>query len=155
MVRKLFFLGKAKIVTVYNLSNRISRLSRPSHLNFNSLDYTKEESLQKTKRKDDGSRQNYTQKFDDGVNPVAPQATIYRVIIKSLYTLKLDISKVPGTRKMALVANERGRMGVLCRTHFFMWHYYAMNNYLIKKLAKISLFFSLNKKQRLKCKGTL
>jgi hypothetical protein len=89
MVRKLFFLGKAKIVTVYNLSNRISRLSRPSHLNFNSLDYTKEESLQKTKRKDDGSRQNYTQKLfilnaDDGVNPVAPQATIYRVIILTL-----------------------------------------------------------------------
>jgi hypothetical protein len=27
----------------------------------------------------------------------------------------LDISQVLGTRKMAQVANERGRMGVFCR----------------------------------------
>jgi hypothetical protein len=44
---------------------------------------------------------------------------IYRVIIKSLYTYKPRYIHIPGTREMALVVNERGRMGVLCGTFFF------------------------------------
>jgi hypothetical protein len=37
-----------------------------------------------------------------------------KLIPKSWHTLKPRYILGPGTRKMSLVANERGRMGVLC-----------------------------------------
>jgi hypothetical protein len=47
--------------------------------------------------------------------------SIYTGLFKSPDTvLNQDISQVTGTRDMAQVANERGRMGVLCGKYYFL-----------------------------------
>jgi hypothetical protein len=57
----------------------------------------------------------------------------------------LDISQVSGTRKISLVAKDRGRMGDFCKI-FFLWLKLMLKNYLLKNVT----FFSLKKKLKLK-----
>jgi hypothetical protein len=57
----------------------------------------------------------------------------------------LDISQVSGTRKLLLVAKDRGRMGDFCKIFFFGLKL-MLKNYLLKNVT----FFSLKKKLKLK-----